>query len=107
MKRIFYTLALIFVSYITVANHSVFDMAGGSGVDVSYKSSQKELVISVDKTTPSYIEVYNILGSRVMIVPLNNENTRVNLSKLPDGQYIVKVSTSTGKLLTVKKVAVY
>lgn len=107
MKRIIYILSFVFISYFSLAGENAFDMMSGTEVGVSYKSSQKELVVSMEENTPAYLEIYNILGSRVMVVSLTYENSRVNLSKLPDGQYIIKLSSTTGKLLTVKKIAVY
>ncbi len=107
MKRIFYTLILILLTTVSIARTSLLDMTRDTGVDVFYRTSQKELVVTMEQSQVSYLEVFNILGSKMMVVSLNSENSSVNLAKLPDGQYIVKISTTAGKLLTVKKIAIY
>lgn len=49
------------------------------------------------------IEIYNIIGKKVMVLPLNNnELNKISLNELPTGVYFMKYGNGNGTFLTKK-----
>ncbi len=107
MIKSIYILTLIVLTSMTTPLVADQMFSGQETTEINYHSAQKEVLIKIQDYTAATLEVYNILGSRMMVVTLPDSYSRVSLNRLPEGQYILKVSTPQGKLLGVKKCALY
>ncbi len=103
-------LFILFIVLLSTLSFGTTPLHAGTGEDeaeVVYSSTQKELRVKLKETSTATLEVYNLLGSRLMVVSVAESNSRVSLNRLPEGQYVLKLTSVTGKLLAVKKFALY
>ncbi len=107
MRKNAYILALLLFVATSVSWNHVSAATGDEAAQITYISSQKEVIIKMFDHSAATLEVYNILGSKVLSVSLDMSTSRVSLSRLAEGQYVLKLSTPAGNLLAVKKFAVY
>lgn len=61
-----------------------------------------ELSIDLDASTTNRISIYNTNGKAVRTIDAINSTTRINVSDLPAGIYLIKISTSTKEIITKK-----
>ncbi len=107
MRTLTYILTLLLVISTSLSWSSVSADTGDDAAEITYVSSQKEVIVKMMDHNSGTLEVFNILGSKVLSVSLELSTSRVSLSSLSEGQYILKLSTPNGNLLAVKKFAVY
>lgn len=59
------------------------------------------LTLNTDEKEIQEIEVYNVLGKRLLIFKNNNSfHAKINVSYLPAGMYLLKVETNEGNITT-------
>ncbi len=107
MKRIIYILSFTLLSFGMHASDMNFGWEINEDVSVIYRSSEKSINISLAQNEPVYLAVFNILGNRVMLTKIPYENSRVDVSRLESGQYIVKIFDRHGHTLKLSKIVVY
>lgn len=88
----------IFITKLTqpTLSNSIFDI---SNTLIFYPNPVKNILKVESEELLYEIAIYNLTGQK-MILPQENEN--IDMSELPKGHYLIKATTSVGKVLTSK-----
>ncbi|MGX7666174.1 T9SS type A sorting domain-containing protein [Flavobacterium pedocola] len=88
-------------AYDASLNTGSFDAAGFN----AYPNPVKDVLNLSHSTEMSSVEVYNVLGQKVLVKELNAAQAQINLSALNAGNYIVKV-TANGATKSIKVIKI-
>jgi hypothetical protein len=90
-----YLLMVDDLSIDTTLNLSV-DAIASKSFDYNYNKSLESLILASTISPLNNIEVFDVLGKRIINLTLSGNSGTVNLSSLTDGIYIARVNTEKG-----------
>ncbi|MCF6295826.1 MAG: T9SS type A sorting domain-containing protein [Flavobacteriaceae bacterium] len=59
-------------------------------------------IVNIDTESNSKIEIYNLLGKRILTQSINRGNSQLDMSKYANGVYIVKITNENNQIKTLK-----
>jgi PKD repeat protein len=94
------------VKTITIVNTTGIEKVNVIPVKIYPNPAQDYIMVAFEKEEAITIEIYNMLGEKILIQKDKTSNTKVDLSELTNGQYVLKMATAKGtisKKLTILK----